>query len=207
MSAAAEQHPARFGDEAAVAAAAIAGSVEILQSHLEFVLDERVGALNADQRRFLDVAARHGRRLGRLVDDLETLALVETGGLDTDWAPCDLEALAGDAVREVWPAACVVRKPIEIVAPGPVWAVGDGPRVRRVVVELLELAVLSAAPESSIRVVVVPVGIQVAYEGDAPLEDALALSMARAVADMHGGTFSANEDDGSVLLSLSLLAE
>jgi hypothetical protein len=42
------------------AAAAIASSVEILQSHLEFVLDERVGALNADQRRFLDVAARGG---------------------------------------------------------------------------------------------------------------------------------------------------
>jgi signal transduction histidine kinase len=189
------------------AAAAIASSVEILQSHLEFVLDERVGALNADQRRFLDVAARHGRLLARLSEDLETLALAELGNLEPEWAPFDLSAVAEDALRQVWPVAAISRKPIELRAPEPVWVVGDSKHIARAAVELLELAVRSAARESAIRFFAAPVALEVFYQGELPADDALALSLVRAVATAHGGTFSSEEEDGSVRLSLSLVVE
>jgi hypothetical protein len=189
------------------AAAAIATSVEILQSHLEFVLDERVGALNGDQRRFLDVAARHGRLLARLSEDLETVALAEIGILEPEWAPCDLGDLVQEAIRQVWPIAAVARKPIDFRVPEPVWVVGDAKQIGRAAVEVLELALHSAARESTVRVFVAPVALEVSYEGDPPADDALALYLVRAVAAAHGGRFASEDEDGSIRLSLSLLAE
>jgi signal transduction histidine kinase len=189
------------------AAAAIAASVEILQSHLEFVLDERVGPLSADQRRFLDVAARHGRLLARLSEDLETLALAEVGHLEPEWAPCDLAVIAEEALRQVWPLAAISRKPIELRAAEPVWVVGDAKHIGRATLELLELAVRSAARESTIRLFAAPVALEVSYEGEPPPEEALALCLVRAVATAHGGSFVREEEDGSVRFSLSLVVE
>jgi len=187
------------------AAAAIASSVEVLQSHLEFVLDERVGPLNGDQRRFLDVAARHGRLLARLSEDLETLALAEIGGLEPAWAPCDLAEVGAEALRQAWPVAAILRKRIEFLAPEPVWVVCDQKHVGRAVAEMLELAVHSAARESTVRLYAAPVALDVSYDGDPPPDEALALSLVRAVAAAHGGAYSCREEDGLVQLSLSLL--
>jgi hypothetical protein len=77
----------------------------------------------------------------------------------------------------------------------------------RAAVELLEVAVRCASPESTIRVVVAPVAVEIAYEGDRPPEDSLVVCLVRAVAECHGGTFSGADEDGSVRLTLSLLGE
>jgi len=190
------------------ATAAIAEEVEILQSHLEYVLDERLGALNEDQRRFLDIAARHGRLLARLSEDLETLALAEVGRLEPQWAPCDLAAIAEDALRGAWPLAALSHKQIELRAPEPVWVLADAKQLHRAAVELFELAVRSAAPEGVVRAFAGPVALQVSYQGEPPAEDDLTLALVRAVASAHSGCFALErQPDGSVRLSLSLVLD
>jgi len=200
--------PAREGLPATTSAAdAIASHVEILQSHLEFVLDERVGPLSVDQRRFLALAARHGRLLARPSEDLETLARAEAGRLEPEWAPCDLAAIAADALRQVSPAAAIRHKQIELRAAKPVWAVGAAKHVGRAALELVELAVWLAAAESSVRVFAAPVLLEVSYEGPPPAGDELPLSLVRAVATAHGGAFVCEGSGGSVRLCLSLVPE
>src|ERR671923_812663 len=90
---------------AAPTTAAMAAAAETLQSHLEFVLDERAGSLTPEQRRFLDVALRYGDRLVHLVEDMRLIALAEAGELDLVWSRFDLASTARAVAEQVWPIA------------------------------------------------------------------------------------------------------
>jgi two-component system OmpR family sensor kinase len=80
-------------------------------------------------------------RMGSLVDDLLQLARLDQGRpLET--APVDLAALATDAVRDA--SAVDPDRTIDLDAPDPVVVLGDEPRLRQIVANLLGNALVHA---------------------------------------------------------------
>lgn len=184
--------------------AAMSAAAETLQSHIEFVLDERVGALNDDQRRFLDVAVRYGDRLVRLVEDMRTVALTGSGELEESWSRFDLAACVLRAVEQVWPVAHVEGKRLGVQHEGPVWVDADEGRVARAVLGLLTDAVDAAPSGTAIAVSVEEAFVELAYEGEPPSE--LALALAEAIAALHGGDLTVRVADEAVAIGLRLEA-
>lgn len=183
--------------------AAMAAAAETLQSHLEYVLDGRVGELTSDQRRFLDVAVRYGDRLVRLAEDMRTVALAEAGELEPAYARFDLVRTVQGVVEHAWPAAHVEGKSVGVQHDGPVWVDGDEKRVVRALQGLVADAVDLAQPGTYVTLVVRDGGVEIAYEGDKePAGSGLALG--EAIARLHGGELSLRAADGTIFLGLSL---
>jgi hypothetical protein len=194
--------PSPVARSAASTTAAMAAAAETLQSHLEFVVDERVGTLNADQRRFLDVAVRYGDRLVHLVEDMRTIALAESGELEVAWSRFDLAATVEALAGQVWPAAHVEGKTVTVEHDGPVWVDADERHVSRALLALLTDAVDLAVSGTPVHVLVREGGLDIAYEGDEAPSD-IALALAEAIAELHGGELSVGVD-GTVALGLRL---
>lgn len=195
--------PSAVERSATSATAAMATAAETLQSHLEFVLDERVGGLNAEQRRFLDVAVRHGDRLVRLVEDMRAVALAEAGELELSLGRVDLAGVAQSALEHAWPIAHVEGKTIELRSEGPVPVLADLRWIERAVLGLLVDAV-EAAPQGSTVTLAVGEGLlELAYEGE-HLPSEVAVALADAIACVHGGELAVARDGGTVALSLRL---
>jgi hypothetical protein len=166
------------------AVAALETAAEALESRLELVLDERVGALTADQRPFLFGAAEQGRRLLATIRDLELVAAAGSGSLDHDDERLDLRVLCDAA---------------------PVPLVGDPLLLDRAVTALLRRAVGSALLGSTVEVRVGAGCVDVAYPAEGlDREDGLDLALAEAVAGLHAGHLVATAEDGAVRLSRAL---
>jgi signal transduction histidine kinase len=188
---------------AASTTAAMAAAAETLQSHLEFVLDERVGGLNAEQRRFLNVAVRYGDRLVKLVEDMRTIALAESGELELRMAQIDLAAVAQSAVQQVWPIARGEGKAIELQNDGPVPIYADLRWIERAVLGLLLDAVEATADGSTLTLDVRDGALELDYEGEQPPSE-VALALADAIARVHGGELAIRGEGGSVSLGLRI---
>jgi hypothetical protein len=195
--------PSAVERSAPAATGAMAAAAETLQSHLEFVLEERAGYLNAEQRRFLDVAVRHGDRLVRLVEDLRTMALAESGELEAALGRVDLAAVAQSAVEHVWPVAHVEGKALDLRSDGPVTIQADLRWVERAVVGLLADAVDATVPGASIRLAVRDGSLELGYESAQPPGD-VPLALADAVARLHGGELVVGREGSAISLRLRL---
>jgi signal transduction histidine kinase len=184
----------------------MAAAAETLQSHLEFVLDERVGNLTPEQRRFLDVALRYGDRLVHLVEDMRLIALAESGELDLVWSHFDLAVTARAVAEQVWPIAHVEGKGLEVQHDGPVPVDADEPRVTRALLALLSDAVEFAWAGTTVTLVVADGGVELRYEGDqGPSETTLALL--EAIVGLHAGDVSVLAEAGVVALDVRLEAK
>jgi signal transduction histidine kinase len=73
--------------------------------YLELILEEEVGELTPQQRRFIEVIERNAQRLLRLVGDLLLVAQIEAGKLELDLGVVDLAKLAAEAVETARPRA------------------------------------------------------------------------------------------------------
>jgi signal transduction histidine kinase len=197
--------PSAVERSASATTAAMAAAAETLQSHLEFVLDERVGSLTADQRRFLDVALRYGDRLVRLAEDMRTTALAEAGELEVVWSRFDLAATAESVVEQVWPVAHVEGKSLDVRHDGPVWVDADERRVTRMLLTLASEAVDLARIGTRVTIEVDETGLELTYESD-ELPSDTALALADAVAGVFAGDLSVRVDSGIVALGLRLEA-
>jgi two-component system, OmpR family, sensor histidine kinase AdeS len=197
--------PSAVERSAAPTTAAMASAAETLQSHLEFVLDERVGSLNPDQRRFLDVALRYGDRLVRLVEDMRTIALAESGELDVVWSRFDLAATTHAVAEQVWPVAHVEGKTLDVHHEGPVLVDADERRLARALLALVSDAVDLARPGTTVTMAVRDGKLELTYEGDEPPSET-ALALAEAIAGLHAGDVSLRVDSGTVALGLRLEA-
>jgi|SRR5215210_6116745 len=185
--------------------AAMAAAAETLQSHLEFVLDERAGSLNAEQRRFLDVALRYGDRLVRLVEDMRTVALAESGELEVVWSRFDLSATVHGVAEQVWPVAHVEGKAIEVRHEGEVWVDADERRVARALIGLVVDAVELSRPGGTVAIEVRDGTIELTYAGQELPSDA-AVALAEAIAGLHAGSVSIGSAGGKVALGWTLQA-
>jgi signal transduction histidine kinase/CHASE3 domain sensor protein len=76
-----------------------------VRGYLELVLDGEAGELNEDQERFLAVAQRNADQLLRLVGDLLFVSRVEVGQLSLERGEVDLAAVAFEAVEAARPLA------------------------------------------------------------------------------------------------------
>lgn len=197
--------PSAVERSAAPTSAAMAAAAETLQSHLEFVLDERVGSLTPEQRRFLNVALRYGDRLVLLVEDMRTIALAESGELEVVWSHFDLAATAHAVAERMWPVAHVEGKSIEVEHDGPVWMDGDDRRIGRVLESLVADAVEVAEPGTAVMLSARDGAFELTYEGDQPPSET-ALALAEAVAALHAGGVSIRVDGGNVGIGLRLEA-
>lgn len=180
----------------------MASAAETLQSHLEFLLEERAGPLSGDQRRFLDTAVRYGELLVRLAEDLRTVALAESGELELSCESFDLAQVALEAVDQLWPVAHVEHKPIDVREDGPVMIEGDKKRIGRAILELLSDALDVAYAGQAIRLSLLSDGLEIAYEGEGlPPESSLALAVS--MARLHGGELVVCDADGAISLALT----
>jgi signal transduction histidine kinase len=73
--------------------------------YLELILEEEVGELTTQQRRFIEVIERNAQRLLRLVGDLLLVAQIEASGLGLERSVVDLAKLAAEAVETARPRA------------------------------------------------------------------------------------------------------
>jgi signal transduction histidine kinase len=193
---------------AASTAEAIALANQSVRTHLEFVLDERVGSLTSDQRRFLDLGWRHSRRLTKLADDFRDVVRASAGKLTLDHSPCDIALLVEQAVELVWPVAFAEKKAIEVRIVGKTGIDADRTLLGRALSEVFDYAVQMALDQSLIDIKVEGSAIEIAYEAEeAPAEDELALVLANAIAGLHGGGLTTTATDTHMTMSLLFSGE
>jgi PAS domain S-box-containing protein len=106
----------------------------------ELVLDTR---LSSEQREYMTVIRESGEALLSLVSDVLDFSKIEAGRLDLDRAPFDLHETLGDALKSL--AHRAHRKGLELICSirpeVPVMVVGDSPRLRQVIINLVGNAV------------------------------------------------------------------
>jgi signal transduction histidine kinase len=84
---------------------AIGNPLTVIHSYLEILHTELEGGLTDQQRSFVGIAYEHSSRLRRLVDDLVSIAALETGNAQIDLAPCTIDRIVSTVCSEVQPAA------------------------------------------------------------------------------------------------------
>jgi PAS domain S-box-containing protein len=116
--------------------------------YLELVLDEdgALGPLNTEQRRFLGVAERNGRKLSRLVADLLAVARWDAGRLALELEEVDLAAVARECGDGVQPQAAERGIAVSVHASAALWFVADRARIVQVLDNLLSNALKFTPP-------------------------------------------------------------
>ena len=191
---------------AAFAAAAMCAAAESLQARLELVLDEKLGALSADQRGFLQVAKKDGERLLKLIGDFHEIALAEAGLLELDWGRTDLVAATTEAVDVVSARAHALGKSLAVRAETSAVLAADEARTAEAVRRLAQHAVQHSSPGSAIDLEVRDTGLALRYESEsAPAGDALGVAFARAIARAHGGSLGVRCEGGFVEIEVTFV--
>ncbi len=107
-----------------------------------------------DLRRTLESNLEEISRMSRMVNDLLTLAQAEAGEIRLDFAPVALDALAADLVDQMRPLAEEKGVRLETGTTGRVVALGNEPRLRQLVLNLLDNAIKYTPAGGRIRVAV-----------------------------------------------------
>jgi len=116
-----------------------------------------------DSRRFLDVIARHTRRMERLVGDLLRLARLDAGQETLELTACDTQTLASGVVADLSAAADERGQHVELdVAPGGERIRADPAKLHDALRNLVANAIAYAPEHSTIRIGAVPVDGRVA---------------------------------------------
>ncbi|HVR30513.1 MAG TPA: HAMP domain-containing sensor histidine kinase [Thermoanaerobaculia bacterium] len=113
-----------------------------MQETTRLLLDEVPGALNAKQRRLLDLNLECGERLTTMISNVLDLARLEAGGVRYRLEICDLDRVVRKAMREV--ASLLEKKRLESsleVAEGALVVSADETLLRRAFSNLLSNAV------------------------------------------------------------------
>jgi two-component system, OmpR family, sensor histidine kinase BaeS len=188
----------------------------VIQGNLEAIID---GIYPADDAHLAPIL-EEARVLGRLVDDLRTLASAEAGALSLEREPVDLGHLVADLVAGFHPQADAAGVTLSVEAPEPVTADADPERLRQVLANLVANA-LRATPRGgriSIEVARDAAGAPVLtvadtgagmepdeleriferfYRSAASRGSGLGLPIAREIVRAHGGRIEATSAPGA----------
>jgi signal transduction histidine kinase len=194
-----------------------------IQGYLDLVLDGEAGDLTRDQRAFLGVARRNAERLLRLVGDLLFVSRVEADSLALEHAELDLSEIARDAVEAATPIAERRGTALILRSQPRLTVCGDRARLEQLLDNLLSNAlkftrasgrvdVTAERVDGSAVVTVADTGIGIpADELDRLFErffrsssasaqaipgTGLGLTIAKAIADGHGGSISVESEEG-----------
>ncbi|RIK47103.1 MAG: hypothetical protein DCC58_01085 [Chloroflexi bacterium] len=138
---------------ASMAAHELREPIHAIQSFLSVILRERIGPINAVQRDFLTSAYLAGRRLERLIDDVQ-LMIARERGFEIRPEQVDILSHVNTACRELAPIAegYHVALAVDPLGSG-LWDVRADPiRLDQVILNLVENAVRYAAAGSTVRV-------------------------------------------------------
>lgn len=120
------------------------------------LLDEVPGPLTERQQRLLELNDQSAARLSAMIGKILELSALEAGALSFETRPTDIVALTERALQEIAPAAreheLAFTPPAE-----PLLVIGDGERITRVLVNLLENAVKFSPRGAPVCVAVEPV--------------------------------------------------
>ena len=188
-----------------------------LRGQLESAQD---GLMAADDRWYDSILDEVGQ-LGHLVDDLQTLTLVDSERLVLDRRPLDLADLARDVVRAHETRATAAGVDIDVLGAGR--AEVDERRMRQVLGNLLDNALRHTPAGGSVRVTVEPstagLTVEVSDTGEGIAEDVLpsvfdrfrradsargratggsglGLAIVRGLVEAHGGTIEIDSEPG-----------
>jgi signal transduction histidine kinase len=188
------------------------GEIEALEDGIVEPTPEALGSLREE-----------ALRLGRLVDDLETLARADAAGFSLDRRATDLAQVVAEAVDDLTPVLAERSISLDVTAGPALVAVVDPVRVKQVVTNLLSNAVKFTPEGGAVRLTVGGEGreavVAVWNSGPTiPAEDlprifdrfyrgrqpqgggsGIGLTVARDLAEAHGGTIevASGADDGT----------
>jgi PAS domain S-box-containing protein len=191
-----------------------------VKGYVEMMLMETVGAINDDQRRFLQVIKTNIDRLGGLVNDLLDISRIESGRVQLSLEPVDLILMVRETREALVRKSRIDSKPMvfELDLPASLPPVhGDHDRLRQILTNLVEnsynytpadglITVTLAQEDDCIRVSVSDNGIGIKpadqgrvferfYRGEQALNmsvggTGLGLSIVRQLIEMHGGSIT-----------------
>ncbi len=191
--------------------------------YVELVVEEEAGEINAQQRRFLEIVERNGRRLQRLVGDLLFVAQVEAGTLNLEHGRAALERVVCDAVDAARPRAEQAQVTVTARTEPVPEIRGDAERLGQLVDNLINNALKFTPAGGSVTVTlsdrgeeaelaVADTGIGIPPEEQARLFDrffrastavkeeipgiGLGLSICQAIAEGHGGRITVESEVG-----------
>jgi signal transduction histidine kinase len=123
--------------------------ITVIQGNVEGVLD---GVYEADETHLKSIL-EETQLLSRLVDDLRTLALAESGALQLEKEPTDLSVLISETAAELRPQfdEAGVTLATDLPADAPLLSI-DPERVRQVLVNLIVNALRHTPPGGGVRV-------------------------------------------------------
>jgi two-component system sensor histidine kinase BaeS len=140
--------------------------VTAIQTTVSAILD----GVYQPERRHFETIRDETRLLGRIVDDLRTIALAEAGKLPLESQEVDLAAVAASTADAFAARAAEGRRTLVVDGAGPVITRGDADRMRQVLSALVDNA-LRHAPEGgrvAIHPFVAPPGVAVEVIDDGP---------------------------------------
>jgi PAS domain S-box-containing protein len=192
--------------------------------YLDLVLDGEGGPLTAEQVGFLEVIRRNSDRLIRLVGDLLFVAQVDAGKLSIERVPVDLEQLARDCIEAARPRASDKEVELRLKArkAGPIE--GDRVRLAQLLDNLVSNAIKFTPAGGRVDVAVIrrndrvvvtvaDTGIGIAEQEQRRLFErffrsetvarlaiqgtGLGLTIAKAIAEAHGGRITVRSAEGA----------
>ena len=193
-----------------------------IMGYLELVLAEEAdGGVPDASRNFLLVAQRNAERLYRLVEDLLFLSSSDTGRATLQLVDVDIDEIVREAVARVAPSALAGQVAVSLRGHAGGTIVADAHRVAEVVANLLSNAVKFTPRRGSVEVevsgdtdsvfvCVVDTGRGIAEDDAHRLFDrffrasdveglpgaGLGLSIAKTIADAHGGSIGVESCEG-----------
>jgi two-component system, OmpR family, phosphate regulon sensor histidine kinase PhoR len=192
--------------------------------YLELALDEDTGALNEEQRKYLETVGRNSERLLLLVGDLLSVAQAEGGQLELHLAELDLSALVLESVDSARPSAAAKNIRLEHAAEKLQPYQGDHVRLAQLLDNLVSNAVKFTPEGGRVSVTLAEIagaavlevtdtGIGIPVEEQAHVFErffrsegatrgaiqgtGLGLSISRTIAESHGGSISFESADGA----------
>jgi signal transduction histidine kinase/CheY-like chemotaxis protein/HAMP domain-containing protein len=124
-----------------------------IRGSLQLVLDNRVSAIDPDDRLLLQIALNNCERLIRIINDILDVSKIEAGRLTLHKQPSDVRQLILTSIQVVGPVARNARVTLDARVPDGLPAVDvDADRIVQVLVNLLSNAINYAPVESAVTI-------------------------------------------------------